>query len=41
MSELEFILKGLVEAPFDVFEVTGMNRALYETILSGRFKTSS
>jgi hypothetical protein len=40
MSELGSILKGLVESPFDVFEVPGMNGALYETILTGKFKAS-
>ncbi len=40
MFELGSILKGLVELPFDVFEVPVMNKALYETILKGKFKAS-
>jgi len=40
MYELGFILKGLVESPFDMYEVTEMNRALYERILSDKFKAA-
>jgi hypothetical protein len=40
MFELGSILKSLVESPFEVFEVPEMNRALYETIRTGKFKAS-
>ena len=35
MCELGFILRSLVECPFVVVEVDEMNKARYESILSG------
>jgi len=40
MFELGSILTSIAESPFDVFEVPEMNKALYDTILTGKFKAS-
>jgi len=37
MAELGFILRSLIDCPFIVTELTGMNRKMYENILNGDF----
>lgn len=37
MAELGFILRSLIDCPFIVTELTGMNRKMYESILNGDF----
>jgi hypothetical protein len=40
MSELGEILRTIVDCPFEIVEVTGMDLVLYDKILSGNFKGS-